>query len=397
MNMEKFLIIGNGSVEAAFASKLAENSNVYAIMEHENPTIIECVEKTGGIWMIGNINDTNIIDNFAKANKIDYILITNEILIDVLSKNNKCIGATKDVARLDDKIYSMQYMLDKCGRSFLSFFKIASNMKQLDEIITIFKNKNMKATIYDGTGKTYSYGQAKKLIKGENLIICENLGGEEFSIMGITDGRSLVTCPAVYNTHNDVSFNNPDHMLPFLTKNDINYCKTIIDNLLAALWMGKISLVGIINGKFLKTKQGIKFMSWNTRFGDFDINVLSILETSFSSLVKQIYDRNLNDIKFKNETCIVKYLNTDDIGTFMIDEDSVRALGVNLFFMSSKSLGKHMYEGFGKLHAVTLTANSDNIHKASKLINQAMKDYIRGHLNKKITTKNDLTLNKSID
>ena len=46
----KCIILGSGGREAVIAEKLGEKFQMYAILSHKNPSIIEIVEKTGGIY-----------------------------------------------------------------------------------------------------------------------------------------------------------------------------------------------------------------------------------------------------------------------------------------------------------------------------------------------------------
>lgn len=67
----KCIILGSGGREAVIAEKLGEKFQMYAILSHKNPSIIEIVEKTGGIYLIDkNYNKTNI-KKFIQENKID--------------------------------------------------------------------------------------------------------------------------------------------------------------------------------------------------------------------------------------------------------------------------------------------------------------------------------------
>ena len=68
---------------------------------------------------------------------------------------------------------------------------------------------------------------------------------------------------------------------------------------------------GVLNGGFFKTPAGIKFMEFNGRFGDPEgLNILSILETSFSDLLVHIWSGTLSDkaVSFAKKASVVKYL-----------------------------------------------------------------------------------------
>ena len=48
MKKENFLIVGGGGRESAFALRLFKETTLFAFISHANPTIIECVGKSGG-------------------------------------------------------------------------------------------------------------------------------------------------------------------------------------------------------------------------------------------------------------------------------------------------------------------------------------------------------------
>ena len=54
MQKEKFLIVGSGGRESAFAKNLAKDTELYAVVGHNNPTIIENVLKSGGKYLVSD-------------------------------------------------------------------------------------------------------------------------------------------------------------------------------------------------------------------------------------------------------------------------------------------------------------------------------------------------------
>ena len=74
MNKEKFLIVGSGGRESAFAKKLSEDTELHAIMGHENPTIIENVLSTGGEYLVSNPNNPQEVSEYAQKHNLSVIL-----------------------------------------------------------------------------------------------------------------------------------------------------------------------------------------------------------------------------------------------------------------------------------------------------------------------------------
>ena len=424
---ERFMIVGSGGRECAFAVRLAEDASVYAMMGHENPMIMSCVEHSGGKWEVGDPSDPGTVLDFAKRHGINYAFVSSDEplangVVDVLLEHGfKCVGATKAAARIEwDKAYSMGLTRGACGNDFTPVYSIISSMDEIDGALSIFKKRNLQVVVKPqgltgGKGvkvmpehlKTYDdcAAYASELLRsrsGEKVLFVERLHGIEFTIMGITDGRTLVMSPASYDypyrhvgdtgagTGGMGCFTNSEHRLPFMTQKDLDDCRTMMERVIDAMRKKGTPFTGVLNGGFFKTKSGIKFMEWNGRFGDPEsLNILSLLEGSFSKLLKDIWNKTLSNdtIKFAGKASVIKYMVVKEYPEpspapiqFVIDEESVNALGVNLFFASCVQTGKHTYQTLKTSRVVAFGALADTIGDASELVDIAIKDYFRGNL-----------------
>ena len=120
----------------------------------------------------------------------------------------------------------------------------------------------------------------KKKNHNEKVLLVEKLQGIEFTIMGITDGENLVVSPASYDypfryeddkgagTGGMGCFTNSEKKLPFTSDKDLDDCKSIMKKIIDEMKSRSLFFNGILNGGFFKTKNGIKFMEFNGRFGD---------------------------------------------------------------------------------------------------------------------------------
>ena len=52
-------MVGSGCLESAFALSLAKDCRVYAVMDHENPVIADCMRWTGGYYATCDASDPN--------------------------------------------------------------------------------------------------------------------------------------------------------------------------------------------------------------------------------------------------------------------------------------------------------------------------------------------------
>ena len=146
-------------------------------------------------------------------------------------------------------------------------------------------------------------------------------------------------------------------------------CNRIMQSVIDDMGNRGLSFKGVINGGFFKTKDGIKFMEFNGRFGDPEgLNVLSVLDGSFSKIVASLWDGTLseNDVRFQKKASVVKYMvakeypNTSMESTvFEIDEQAISKLGVDTFLASCLKIGDCKYETLRKSRVVAFAAVSD--------------------------------------
>ena len=219
----KFLIVGSGGREGAFALRLMGDTRLYAVMEHENPLIADCVRRSGGEYAVGDPNDPAVVVDFAKGHSIDYALVNADLplangVVDVLLENGlRAIGGTREAARIEwDKIYSIEMMRRVCPE-FTPFYRVVSNAGELEEAVLEFESRGLWVVVKPqgltgGKGvkvmpehlPTYQdcVGYASSLLgkrRDEKVLLVERLRGIEFTIMGITDGVNLVMAPASYD------------------------------------------------------------------------------------------------------------------------------------------------------------------------------------------------------
>jgi len=426
MSKKKFLIVGSGGRESAFGQRLAEDTQLYAVIHHKNPLIMDCVIQSGGEYLVDDANDPNIVLNFVKKHDIDYTFVSADQplangVIDILLENNfKAIGGTKAATRIEwDKVYSIEMMQKVCPE-FTPFYKVVSKIEELDDAIAEFESKGFDIVVKPqgltgGKGvkvmpehlSTYQdcIDYASLLLKknnNEKVLLVEKLQGIEFTIMGITDGMNLVISPASYDypfRHEDDigagtggmgCFTNSEKKLPFMSDKDLDDCRYIMQKIIDKMRSKNLFFNGVINGGFFKTRNGIKFMEFNGRFGDPEgLNILSILDGSFSELLVHLWDKTLSEnvVSFVKKASVTKYLvayeypeKSDKVTSFTINEQAIADLGVKIFFASCIKTGPHQYETLKKSRVVAFSTVSDSIDDASHLINKAIDTHVDGAL-----------------
>ena len=435
---KKFLIVGSGGRESAFAMRLAQDTELYAIIDHKNPSIINYVKESGGQYLIANTSDPNIVLNFAKKHSVDYTFVNADQplangVIDLLLENNfKAIGGTKQATRIEwDKVYSIQMMQKLCPE-FTPFYKVISNTDELKDAISEFESRGFDVVVKP-QGLTGGKGvkvmpehlstfqecidYASLLLKKNNdkVLLVEKIKGVEFTIMGITDGKNLVISPATYDypfrdeddsgagTGGMGCFTSLEKKLLFMSDKDLDDCKYIMQKIIDQMSMQDLFFNGVLNGGFFKTKNGIKFMEFNGRFGDPEgINILSIIDGSFSELLIHIWNKTLSKdvVSFLKKTSVVKYLvakeypePSNDAISFSIDEEAVKDMGVEILFASCIKTGPSQYETLKKSRVCAFSAVSDEPDSASSQINRAIDTHVQG----KLEYRRDIGSKKSLE
>ena len=444
MAKQKFLIVGSGGREGAFAMRLMPDTQVYAVIAHKNPLIIDCVMQSGGKYLVADdANNPKTILQFAKEHNIDYIFVSADQplangVIDILLENNfRAIGGTKDATRIEwDKVYSIQ-MMQKICPEFTPFYKVISKTEDLQNAIESFESKGLEIVVKPqgltgGKGvkvmpehlSTYQdcVDYASSLLKkkdGEKVLLVEKLEGIEFTIMGITDGQHLVVSPASYDypfryeddqgpgTGGMGCFTNSEKKLPFMSDKDLDDCRCIMQKIIDEMKSENLFFNGVLNGGFFKTKHGIKFMEFNGRFGDPEgLNILSILEGSFSELLIHIWNKTLSEdvVSFIKKASVVKYLVSKEypeqsynVTSFSIDEDAITKMGIKIFFASCIKTGIHQYETLKKSRVCAFSIVSDNIEEASSMINKAIDTYVTYANEDMLEYRHDIGTQKSLE
>ncbi len=423
---KKFLIVGSGGRESAFATRLAEDTVLYAVTGHENKTIVDCVNSTGGRYMIGNTSSPELIADFAKRHQIDYAFVSADEplangVIDMLLENDiKAIGGTKEAARIEwDKVYSIKMMKRLCPE-FTPFFMVVKNPEMISDAIREFESRNLQIVVKPqgltgGKGvkvmpehlKSYRdcHDYSMRLFEknpDESILLVERLKGIEFTIMGITDGKNLVLAPASYDYpfryEDDVGagtggmgcFTNSEERLPFMSRQDLSDCKSVMQRIIDEMRCNGLFFNGVLNGGFFKTRDGIRFMEFNGRFGDPEgLNVLSVLQGSFSELLIHIWNRTLSEdaVRFVRKASVTKYLvakeypdKSREPSVFCIEEDRVAEMGIRIYFASCIQTGKNQYQTLRRSRVVAFGMVSDKISDACNAINRAIDDFVSGPL-----------------
>lgn len=114
------------------------------------------------------------------------------------------------------------------------------------------------------------------------------------------------------NTGGMGSYSCEDHGLPFATKAEIKKASDINAKVLQALFQktGE-KYKGILYGGFIVTKDGVRLIEYNARFGDPEaLNVLAILENDLAEIFEAIVEERLDEVEilFQSKATVCKYV-----------------------------------------------------------------------------------------
>jgi phosphoribosylamine--glycine ligase len=158
------------------------------------------------------------------------------------------------------------------------------------------------------------------------VVIEEKLDGEEFSLQSFCDGEHVVHTVPVQdhkrafdgdsgpNTGGMGSYSAADHLLPFLTREDLLQAQAINAAVVRALHKETGQpYKGILFGGFMLTRDGIRLLEYNARFGDPEsLNVLCLLEgdDDFVDICLAIINGNLDEVRprFKRQATVCTYV-----------------------------------------------------------------------------------------
>lgn len=434
--MDRFLVVGSAGREAAFASKLATDAIVYAVMDHENPMIIEASESTGGAWTIGNTRSPTEVTKFAQNHAIDYAFVSSDeplaagVIDDLLAAGIKAVGATKDAARIEwDKIWATA-LVNRICPEIVPLHRIVRSIDELHESIAWFEESDLEVVVKPqgltgGKGvkvmgphlKTYAdcHNYASSLLRdahGEGVLLVERLDGIEFTIMGLTDGTHLVISPASYDypyrfegdtgpgTGGMGCFTGPAKELPFMTSDELAVCWRAMDAVLREMRQTGLRFTGVLNGGFFLTNQGLRFMEFNGRFGDPEVlNILQVLRTPFSDVVRMMWHQTLAEdaVSFVKQASVVKYLVGPEYPAagrripFSLNAERASELRASTWTASCTKNGDSLIS-LGRSRAAAVGAMADTISKASDIVEDVIAASETGDLQHRrdVGTKHEL-------
>lgn len=336
----KILIVGSNAREHALARACARSAHkpqLFCCGANYNPGIVALTQA----YELVNLADCQHIARQALKWRIELAIIGPEAplvygLVEVLEKQGiACIGPGHDLAQIESsKIFARGLMQEQtCSpfyQSFTDLCGVKDFLAHLGSEAYVIKpdgltgGKGVKVAGEHLHSLAEAYAYCAHLIDNKQaFLIEEKLVGQEFSLHCFADGTNCVPMPAVKdfkraypgdrgpNTGSMGSISDANHRLPFLSLEQLKQAQALNQSLLVAVQRKyQKPYKGILYGSFMATKEGVKLIEFNARFGDPEaINLLGLLETDFVSLCQDLSDGALGrtPIRFSELASVCKY------------------------------------------------------------------------------------------
>lgn len=336
--MTNILLIGGGAREHVIAETFARSNHrprIFSYINSNNPGISSLSQVT----QVGKFNPT-LIKTFADIHNIDFALIGPEAplelgVVDALEDLGvPSIAPTQELAKIEtDKAFTRN-LLEEFGiqgnpkhKSFNkdTIDQVISFMDSLEGIVvkpnglTSGKGVRIQGEHFSTKHEALAYSN-EILEKHSSVILEERLNGEEFSLMFLTDGVNLYPFPAVRDHKREGEWdtgNNTGGMgsysdggsLPFLTEKDIDFSTHITRQVMDAIYRKtNRHYRGVLYGGFILTRDGIKLIEYNARFGDPEVmNVLPLLKTDLVEVCLALLNQEQIRLDFEPSSTVCKY------------------------------------------------------------------------------------------
>jgi len=331
---EVILIVGSGAREHAIAEALARSASQPTLLcfgSARNPGIARLCAG----YAVGSMTQAEPIAAFAKQHGATLAIIGPEAPLAVGAADAlwaagiPTVGPTQSLARIESSKSFTRDLLAKHnihGNPFFQRFEATAFLASEASLLAVLEQYAGRHVIKDdglagGKGvkvcgdHLHSLEDSLTFCRelahaGHPFVIEEKLEGEEFSLISFCDGRTLAHMPAVQdhkrafegdkgpNTGGMGTYSDADGSLPFLRATDIAEAQRINEQVAAALSAEcGAPYQGILYGGFMATREGVRLIEYNARFGDPEcLNLLTLLTSDFAAICHAIVNGTLADV-----------------------------------------------------------------------------------------------------
>ena len=231
----------------------------------------------------------------------------------------------------------------------------------------------------------------------ESFLIEEKLIGEEFSLFSFNDWTSLQHSFAIQdhkrayvwdigpNTWWMWTISDQDHSLPFLCEADIAQAKEINEQVAKSLQLEypDTPYQWIMYGGFMATKNWVKLIEYNARFGDPEVfNLLTLMTSDFVELCLCIAHQTLqtHTITFSEQASACKYLVPTWYPTNSVKWGEITLWDIPdnvhyfLWSVTTKDSEEEMFITLWS-RAIAVIAHGENISEAQQKVEESLSNF----------------------
>jgi phosphoribosylamine--glycine ligase len=402
--MTNALIVGHGAREHVIGEALVNGgAKLFSFMSFKNAGL----EDLSKDIKIHSETDFTKILEFCKDNNIDFVVVGPEAplvvgIVDAIEKGGfPCVGPKIEAAQLEGSKIFMRDLLDK--------YHIQSNVKSkmfdsMEEVKNFIKEMGEKNIVVKPEGLTGGKGvkvygdhlfsendilkYCEELSKQNNrFLLEEKCDGEEFTLQTFVDGKNVLGSPIVQdhkrayegdegpNTGGMGSYSMEDHLMPFITQEDVNEALEDMKKTIKAVRTETgVEYKGFLYGQFMKTVKGLKLIEFNSRFGDPEaMNVLPLLKGNLIDICWGIINGSLTpNFQFEKKATVCKYLAPEGYPSdpqkdqqVRINIEKIKKSGARYYYASVYRKGENIFTTTSR--AMGVLGIADSLEKAEKI------------------------------
>jgi phosphoribosylamine---glycine ligase len=391
----KVLLYGGGAREHALAYKISLSSRLSKLY---------LCSPNDGFADMGEVIKADNYESLAKIAKekdIDLLVVgpENPLADGIVDEFKKlgipAIGADKKWAALESsKSFAKDFMirnnLPTAGHEIITATEQIQDTLNKFTLPVVIKADGLAAGkgVQIMTSKEEAQTELKNFLSGKygeaskKIVVEEFLEGEEISLIALWDGQTLLPLiPArdykrLLDNNEGPNTGGMGAYCPVkLTEKEDSDIKKYLSALATALKKENADFTGIIYSGLMMTKDGVKVLEYNMRFGDPETQALMVhLETDLLEIFETAINKKLDkiDLRWKSGTSMCLVIAADGYpyspkgGAEIKNVDEIsKKYGVNVFYAGIKRDNSALVANGGRVLSICKTNDRNDIYAAA--------------------------------